>query len=104
MVFTADWLPRRFLGNLKLMAVDELHYYTDLFGRYPISKSNASFGTDALEVTSRKSSGGFGGSVLRLAVSICSLDDRDSKGVHGDKIETLYSCLAVRRSQNQHST
>lgn len=27
-----------FLKNLKLVAVDELHYYSDLFGRYTISQ------------------------------------------------------------------
>lgn len=82
---TDDWSPRRFLGNLKLMAVDELHYYADLFGRYPVSKSITSFGADAPQATSHKSSGGFGGSVRQSAVStshsriILGLDSRNTR-------------------------
>ena len=51
------------------MAVDELHYYADLFGRYPVSNAIANFGADSPQVTSHKSFGGSGGSVRRLAVS-----------------------------------
>lgn len=51
------------------MAVDELHYYADLFGRYPVSNPIVSFGADAPQATLHKSSGGSGGSVRPLAVS-----------------------------------
>lgn len=33
-VYIWDQYPPSFLKNLKLVAVDELHYYSDLFGRF----------------------------------------------------------------------
>lgn len=56
------------------MAVDELHYYADLFGRYFISGPDCTLYIDAPLAMLHKSSAGSGGSVRRLEVStlICN--------------------------------
>jgi DEAD/DEAH box helicase domain-containing protein len=100
-----DHFYNRFLTNLKLVAVDELHYYHGLFGRYGNIDPKAPMHTANLlfAVMSLLFCGGYGESAQPWAVSVYTAWFGKQADAHpSDRRSLFVSCSATIGQPGRH--